>query len=313
MHLHSADTAPPSPHPTGAAITPDFAATWPAVETPLRRYLGSIGVNRHDIDDLVQETASRVIASRVPYDGAADLRQWAFVVARRLLANLHRSRQRQAALDGAHRPDPAQDDLMRQVEDRLIVEKVIASAANLTTAERRHLAVRPLGTAAERNRANVARHRARQHLRKLVGPLAVTLAVLRRRATLATSTAAVGAAVALPLALLPAAGHGTGCIGLPHANEQIGATTAAVTSVIPQPARTATPTVVPLRAASHHGTNPTSTPKLNTAVRASGPAQSNAHAAVKDNDGKHPLLCTSGTIAGNRCVRLPPGIGERVR
>lgn len=310
MHLHSADTTPQSPHRTTAAITADFAATWPAVETPLRRYLGSIGVSRHDIDDLVQETASRAIGFKVPYNDAGDLRAWSFVVARRLLANLHRSRRRQVALDGTQRPDPRQDDLMAQVEDRLIVEQVLAASAELTVAERRHLGVRSSGTTAERNRANVSRHRARQHLRKLVGPLLTTTAVLlRRRTKLATATLGVAAA-ALPFALLPA--HSGIGAGSPAPHPTVTQTTA-VTSMISEGAP---PPVVAARrqrptAATDSGAHATPKPPV-LSWRTVGPANSNAHASVEENDGKQPLVCTTGTIIDRRCLTLPPGIGLKL-
>lgn len=311
MYLHSADNAPQSPHRTTAAITADFAATWPAVESPLRRYLGSIGVNRHDIDDLVQETASRAIRVNVPYTDASDLRAWSFVVARRLLANLHRSRRHQVALDAAQRPDPSQDDLMTQVEDRLVIEKVIASAASLTAAERRHLGVRSTGTTAERNRANVARHRARQHLRKLVGPLVVTAILLRRRATPATATLGV-AALALPLALLPSS-HGIIRVTGP-AQHRAPLRPAAVASTYTKPSP-AIPVPAPPRrlravAAPHDPSRfPTSAPSLHAA----GPAGTKARASVEDNDGRQPIACTSGSIVERRCVELPPGINAHPR
>jgi len=308
MHLHSADTAPQSPHRTTAAITADFAVTWPAVETPLRRYLGSIGVNRHDIDDLVQETASRAIRVKVPYNDASDLRAWSFVVARRLLANLHRSRRRQVVLDGAHRPDPRQDDLMAQVEDRLIIEKVVASAANLTVAERLHLAVRPANSPAERNRANVARHRARQHLRRLVGPLAVAGFFLRRRGPLMSASLGI-AAVALPLALLPSQhGSPTGTNAPHRTDTRPTAATAFSEPSRPTPLPAPHPKPVTLVEPARPS-NITQPPAIS--FHTEGPVGSNTHATVEGNDGRQPLVCTSGTIIERRCVALPPGIEGR--
>lgn len=309
MHLHSADTAPQSPHRTTAAITADFAATWPAVELPLRRYLGSIGVNRHDIDDLVQETASRAIRSQVPYDDASDLRAWSFVVARRLLANLHRSRKRQVEYDGAQRPDPGQEDLMTQVEDRLVIEKVIASATMLTVTERRHLGGRSAGTAAERNRAAVARHRARQHLRKLVGPLVVTAVFMRRRGLLATAGIGV-AAVALPLALLPSLDNVQA--NGPTSQHAVARPVAAASTFneSSQPRVWAAPRHL-RRAVVERRTASTTRLIVAPSLNASGPAGTKTHAAVEPNDGKQPLVCTTGTIIKRKCVDLPPGIGSR--
>jgi DNA-directed RNA polymerase specialized sigma24 family protein len=309
MHLRSADTAPLGPRPSSEAITPDFAATWPAVETPLRRYLGSIGVNRHDIDDLVQETASRAIGFKVPYHDAGDLRAWSFVVARRLLADLHRSRKRQEAFDGTQRPDPTQDDLMRQVEDRLVLETVVASAAQLTVAERRHLTVRSRGTAAERNRANVARHRARQRLRKLVGPLVGVLVLVRRRTAVATASVGV-AALAIPLVLLPSIGQLGSHASGPAAVQSADTKAAAATSTIRRPSAPAAHRVSHRRPTAATAVRPPMPDALIPSVRARGPAGSNAHASVQGNDGKQPLVCTTGTIVQSRCVDLPPGIDE---
>lgn len=307
MHLHSADTAPPSPRSPEATITSDFATTWPAVETPLRRYLGSIGVNRHDIDDLVQETASRVISSNVSYNDAGQLRAWSFVVARRLLADLHRASRRQVELDDSRCPDLTQDDLMRQVEDRAVIETVLASAAQLSAVERRHLTGRPVGSAAELNRARVARHRARQRLRRLVGPLVVVAAMMRRR--LAFTSASVGAAaLALPLALLPGHGHPPDSRVVPITDQPGAARTAAETETVERPgARTVprAPLMIPGAAHGHRGNGPLARAPV---VRAFGPAGSNAHAAVGPNDGRQPPVCLNGTIV-SRCVDLPTGIG----
>ncbi len=309
MHLRSADIAPHRERESGPTVTADFAATWPAVEAPLRRYLTSMGVNGHDIDDLVQETASRALASTVPYASANDLRAWAFVVARNLLTDLYRARRRHVTFDAPRHADLAQDDLMRQVEDRLFLATVVASAASLTEDERRHLVATTSGTARERNRAAVARHRARQHLRKLVGPLVAVAVLVRRRPTLGAASIGIVAA-AIPLALLPSAGHGRS--GDKPASQHVEARPAAVGSIIRESARPAVRAKSRSRSVIVVRPEATSAlPASETSLHATGPAGSNAHASLQDNDGKQPLVCITGPVIGQRCVDVPTGIGGR--
>jgi hypothetical protein len=265
-------------------------------------------VSRHDIDDLVQETAARAIRYRVPYNDANDLRAWSFVVARRLLANLNRSQKRFVEFDANQRPDPRQDDMLTQVEDRLIIETVVESTGKLTVTERRHLALRATAGGPERNRANVGRHRARQRLRKLVGPFGVAVLLMRRRAMLAPTS--VGAALVLPLLLLPSQGGSQSTA--PASHRAIGHLPTSTTALaeptkLPRKPET-TPQSSGVSGASRKGPRPQPS---GPALRISGPAGSSTHAAVESNDGKQPLVCTSGTIIERICVSLPAGIGVR--
>ena len=60
---------------------------------PLRRYVASRLGDRHDVDDVVQETAERVLAAREPLDPDAAL-AYAIVVARHVLADRSRAARR---------------------------------------------------------------------------------------------------------------------------------------------------------------------------------------------------------------------------
>jgi hypothetical protein len=139
--------------------------------------LASLGSARHEIDDLVQETAARALEHRVPFDSAADLRRWCFVVARRLLIDEIRAQRRRAPLEtAAADADPVSAAELSRVEDRALLRHVAASWHTLKAADKAALktvtTVPAQSDRAEQNRRNVARHRARGRLRALVGPLA---------------------------------------------------------------------------------------------------------------------------------------------
>lgn len=193
----------PCPRTEEPPLTCDFASAWPAIERPLRRYVASRGVTSHDIDDVVQEVATRVLRRSLFYSGAEDLQKYCFVVARNLVTDEARGRRR--VTSGVHElsalADPCGSDALDQVEDRLLLESVSVQLSHLS--EREQAALTPTrreASATERNRAAVARHRARNRLRALVGPLAGVISVAgagfrklleesRRVATLAPAAA----------------------------------------------------------------------------------------------------------------------------
>lgn len=139
--------------------------------------LAARGIPMSEIDDVAQETALRALESGVHFEDAEHLRRWCFVVARRLIVDAHRRSRRAAPLEEAAAAvcaDAARS--LEQVEDRDVLRRVAETIPLMRPADqsalRRDLLLEQPMTAAERNRANVARHRARGRLRRLVGPFA---------------------------------------------------------------------------------------------------------------------------------------------
>jgi hypothetical protein len=131
---------------------------------------------------------------------------------------------------------------------------------------------------------------------------------MRCRAILAP--ASVGAALVLPLILLPSPGGSQSTAPASHrAIGHLPASTTALAEPTKPPRRPET-TPQSTRVGWASGKRPRSQPP-GPALRISGPAGSSTHAAVEDNDGKQPLVCTSGTIIKRMCVSLPAGIGVR--
>jgi RNA polymerase sigma factor (sigma-70 family) len=162
MNLPSIAAGSSCQRPSAASITGDFAEAWRFVDKPLRRYLTSLGMAVSDVDDLVQETATRAIEAGMHYDDPIELRRWAFVVARRQVVDLYRARRRTTAMTAAVERDVAQEDQLLRVENRHLLRSVLTAVATLQPRDRSALgAVVPDQSPAERNRANVARHRAR--------------------------------------------------------------------------------------------------------------------------------------------------------
>jgi len=183
-------------------------ATWRGVDEPLRCYLAGMGLNRHDIDDITQETAARALENGMSGAKLCDLKPWAFVVARRLALDLFRARRRWVGIEEACGPDVAQEIALARVEDRHLLGTVAAKVAVLPTRQRDSFAGVALArTDAERNRATVARHRARRRLRHLVGPLAAVVAWSRRHGGHGVAVGGALAAAVLPLVVMSVHHH----------------------------------------------------------------------------------------------------------
>ena len=160
------------PHP----LTREFSNSWPALEQALLRWLASRGLDTHDARDIAQEVAVRVLARGHRWTSEEDLRRYCFVIARNLHIDQVRQERHFASAPSPDRPDLASADGFDQVEDRQLLHKVEAVAPQLSATHRAALLdATAYRTASERNRANVARFRARASLRKLVGPLAGVL------------------------------------------------------------------------------------------------------------------------------------------
>lgn len=198
VNLQDGTGRSPGPRTDGGTVTDSIGASWPQVERPLRSSLAARGVSLAEIDDLVQETAVRALECEAAFEDAEHLRRWCFFVARRLIVDSHRRNRRAAPLEEAVATacSGAQRSL-EQVEDRDVLRRVAESIPQMRPADQAALRQsspdEPTATAADRNRANVARHRARGRLRLLVGPFAAIAgacsSALRRPRGAATAVA----------------------------------------------------------------------------------------------------------------------------
>ena len=155
-------------------ITPDLESVWPEVEARLRSMLRRRGVRHHDIDEVVQETAARVISTRVHYDDADDLFRWASVVGGRLAIDVHRRGARFSDEELPDRPDPV--DVAMAAEHRVVLGAVRTRLPELSKRDQEMLLSSFHDEAARGRRESVriavARHRARNRLRLLLDGLA---------------------------------------------------------------------------------------------------------------------------------------------
>jgi hypothetical protein len=295
--LHRWDDDSPCPPPNRAALTRDFEREWPDLEPALKRFVVSRGVAVHEVDDLTQEVALRVLRRGQRFQTAEDLRRYCFVVARNLCADLGHLRRRTAGrVVELGFEDKAAADRLDQVEDRLLLRNVAVALDELAPRDRLALAPTSMtASPAERNRAAVARHRARTRLRALVGPLAGVLtpvgALVRR--LLKGSRPVVLAPAALSLLLLV----GTGVVSAPAPGP-------APAGLGPRPAVSSGPrsavgtggtgsaSRAPRRVAPAASvTGARSSPQPSTVVRVTGPAGAHAGVATRPQKADDPLLC----------------------
>lgn len=289
-------------------FTARFGRVWPEVEQPLRRYLASRALAGHEIDDVVQEVAARALDRQVPFADAGELRAWCFVVARRIRVDQVRLAGRSVELGAASGvADRSQHRALDQVEDRHLLSTVRAAVGQLADHERAALAsADPLASRGERNRAAVARHRARRRLKQLVGPFAVLPWLGRRRPArlrlgAMTSVAVPGALAAIvmtqglvPFATGPAAGS-------PR-------THLAVMSTAPAAGEFAQRSAHPLTRALSHALSRSALGRrqvTHTVAVVSAPNHTQVSVATAPNDHRRPLLCTDGTVVQRLCVGLP--------
>jgi DNA-directed RNA polymerase specialized sigma24 family protein len=313
VELRSAGTGSPGPRFERDGLTPGFPGAWADVELPLRRFLSSLGANRHDIDDLVQEVAARALERRVAYLDGEDLRRWAFVVARRAWVDEVRRRSIEARHASAGSPRSSSELDLARVEDRSVLSAVARALPQLPGRDRQVLLAALRGDieatdGAERNRDAVARHRARKRLRALTGPLAAAFSVLARvirtparRQSLALAAPLALASVAVWSAMVPS----PGASGDPSRPQ----TGAAVIPLSPtaDELRRVTPTWTSYSRVTRPAPSQSATalPRSEGSVAAvDGPA--GAHAALRRDErtGPQPLACYRGDL-GKVCVWLP--------
>jgi hypothetical protein len=208
-------TGVPGQRRSEPALTVAFEDVWQRqLAGSLRGYLRSMGATQHEIDDVLQETAVRALETDLAFEDEPHLRRWCFVVARRCWIDARRRASRTVTMEeAAHCADPTGADLLARVEDRQVLRRLVEVLPLLRPADREAL-LSPvtMGDADphERNRRNVARHRARRRLKALLGPLgAVTgcgLAGLLRRSPRASTTVAAAVPVLFVFALGAPAG-----------------------------------------------------------------------------------------------------------
>lgn len=274
------------------------------MSAPLSRYVRSLGASQQDADDLVQEVALRVVARDVAFTDAPDLRRYCFVVARNLWIDECRRRRRLVPLELV--PDvalaAAEQELLR-VDDRHLLRTVSSCLVTLSDRDQEALLTQDSNaTSAERNRAAVARFRARSRLHRLVGPFVGVLGTCLDRVRAAGKPTAGVATAILPVVLLAS----ISTIPTPDAvQEQFRTPT-------PLPAHR---TVWEPPLTGGEASPEPRAPKPVAAVSATSPkilhveAPSQAHLSVGTHEPEkgEPLFCTRGDLIAERCLALPPG------
>ena len=163
------------------------------------------GVSPDTCEDVVQETAARVLTSGVGYVDAADLFRWASTVARRVYVDMLRKDKR---LDFEPPPDTASPvDVHLATEERIALAEVRRAFKRLSPRDREAIlsgfalhdgASNRVLSRKEAVKLNVQRHRARERLRSLlsgVGGLGGLVVWLGRRWPRVRTSVAIGLAV----------------------------------------------------------------------------------------------------------------------
>ncbi|HVE95203.1 MAG TPA: sigma-70 family RNA polymerase sigma factor [Acidimicrobiales bacterium] len=186
-----------------ATATPGFALdlVWDEVARRLHAMLAHRGVRREIAEDVVQETAVRIIEREVPFVDADDLFRWTAVVAWRLVIDAAR---RDGRLCDLPREITSNEDVASEAVGRWWLGAVRRGLQQLSPDER--AAILDTGVHADRKtavRTAVRRHRARARLLTLAESLGVCIALVVRSASLrsrrgaATATLVAATAVSL--------------------------------------------------------------------------------------------------------------------
>jgi hypothetical protein len=299
-------------------LTDDLESVWPDVATRLQSMLRRRGVRHHDIDEIVQETAARVISNAVRYDDADDLFRWAAVVGGRLAIDVRR---RGARLSDGELPDRADTvDVAMAAEHRVVLGAVRNRLPELSARDQEVLLSsfhdEPVPSRRESVRLAVARHRARNRLRGLLDGLAgsaIFLWVRRNRVWSAPVEAMSYAAVPAAACLLITVGAWTAPSRHPVNDAAPRLETAAqVIAVLPAPeAPHGTPSA---GTSPRAGTSqPPSRPPSDPVVRppyfiVDEPAGNQTRAGVRHKEESDHLWCaTSPSLSGpeTRCLDWP--------
>jgi DNA-directed RNA polymerase specialized sigma24 family protein len=279
----------------------NFEQAWPEVARRLRRMLERRFVPRAAVDDLIQETAARVVANDVQFEGVEDLLRWCNTVVWRLALNEAR-RSRHFADESYDRP--ASLSVADDAISRYTLAEVQRRLADLSSTELQALRVRPEGAAftrAEATKWYVRRHRARARLVAMLDGLvgAIGWLVLRGRRSGPRAALAVPiAAAVLILLLLPSRQGGSARDAVVQAREPMRASTTAAPTAMegPPAAGSSGPVAVGVRGPSTQR-GPLVVPPfavqlpLDAAVIRGGPRPPDAE-----------LVCWDTVVLGVRCV-----------
>jgi Sigma-70 region 2 len=298
------------------ALTPSLLSdVWPDVEPGLRRYAKSRGLVSSDVEDVLQEVALRVLSAAVAFSDAEDLRRYCFRVARNLMVDLTRLRDKPTDVQAWPAGHSALDAVvaLERVLDRHLLATIARRLMELTPKQRQALGPPSSeATPAERNRCDVARHRARKRLLELVGPLSMPLpglAVLRRKGLwlgkpvmLAVPTAMLGGLLVVPPPTATDSAEYAQDAAVSDLEEidrsasRVGATS-----------RVASPATLEVRPRQQHrGSLRAGSPIAG--VR--GPARLHGDLSLEENDGRRPLLCLDGDLI-KHCVDIRPETDPR--
>jgi hypothetical protein len=272
------------------------------------------GVKHHDIDEIVQETATRAISTRVPYDHADDLFRWASVVAGRLAIDLAR---RGARLSDDELPDRADTiDVAIAAEHRVVLGAVRSRLHELSSRDQEVLLSsfhdEPVSSRRESVRVAVARHRARNRLRVLLDGLAgaAILGWARRKRLWSAPVEAISYAVVPTAACLLMTVGALGGLSS-AAMEDTGPQPVAITQVVSAPS--ASTTAAPTSSAEVKGEVGTSPP---TPHRTTMEAVPDAHVSIPDPDGGHTTRVDVREKQESDhlwCLTPPPEAGQTAR
>jgi hypothetical protein len=166
--------SPPwSTRTTGDGITSArLGEIWPAASRRLLRVLELRGLDRSSAEDLVQEVGVRAISAGVTFEGLDDFLWWATPVVRNLHIDLIRaSKWSVAAAEVPEREAPAAR-VDHVVERRLALQSVLQHLSAMPEADREAIVAGATDEPVEASRRGtvaVRRHRARAHLRRVVG------------------------------------------------------------------------------------------------------------------------------------------------
>lgn len=324
--LHVSDNSF-SPHPlsrgneTSVTYFARFSHAWPVAVPTVAAVARDFGnVRPADVDDLVQETAARILAKRLPFADESGLRALARGVARHVALGWHRKAKRILLVP---MPDaPATTLVADEVEARIQLASTMETFRSLRERDRIALTEfiatgRHEGDLAERNRRKRRLHYIRSGLERSLSGLAGSVGWLRERVRLFAECRPEFAVAAVSLSALV-----VGLAPNPTSSQ------AHATTVIVPGASGATPnlatiaTAEPVRTRSVVGSDARSFTRLaveqqqeaaetdlserTTTVAASTPIGPLSGGSAP-NETRKPLVCAGGPVIGDRtCADLPP-------
>ncbi|TML42708.1 MAG: hypothetical protein E6G27_03585 [Actinobacteria bacterium] len=288
---------------------PALEEVWPEVSARLSGVLRR-RLDAATVEDIVQETALRVVRSQVAFSSADDLLRWATRVGKNLAVDIRRRRR---FIDAVPVPEQAgPHNVAAVVDHRITLDAVSAAMKRLSEVDRSAILTTPPSRSRhESNRQYAARHRARSHLRALLqGLVAVAGLLARRLRPTLRSQVLLAAAVIFPVALVATVrGHGSapGRIGPRIAASATfdpgGSAQAAPPAVDPRPAPSAPPGRREARPPSPDA------PLLAghvppTSVQAELPMEHRVKAVLRPAEPEDHLVCVSARVV-SQCVESP--------